>query len=226
MWLYVNIRLALLALPVWADLYSHTSVCLDSRLICHSQMSSGEAAVSLIWLPRPQGHWTQPCHHSPPTSPPIALPSHLYGKSCTTQAWPAQEHFPPLCFYVCVPVIIQASVHMTRIKQCLKGTWLKSYKVPTGWNKCKTTNNSQSVFNNAPVIGVDIQAEAAVKFHGVPSRHAQNKTSQLTMSVLSECYCGPSWSLSPLSQRDVSPTKTPTAHSFSLLDNVAHVGEK
>lgn len=166
MWLYVNIRLALLALLVWADLYSHTSVCLDSRLICHSQMSSGEAAVSLIWLPRPQGQWTQPCHHSPPTSPPIALPSHLYGKSCTTQAWPAQEHFPPLCFYVCVPVIIQASVHMMRIKQCLKGTWLKSYKVPTGWNKCEATNNSQSVFNKAPVIGVDIQAEAAVKFHG------------------------------------------------------------
>lgn len=103
-WVNVSIRLPTLAPPVLANLYSHTSVCLDSRLICHSQMSSSEAAMPLIWLPHPQGLWTQPCHHSPPTSPPIALPSVRHGKSCTSQAWPAQEHFPPLCVCVCVCV--------------------------------------------------------------------------------------------------------------------------
>lgn len=55
MWLHVSIRLPPLALLVLANLYSHTSVCLDSRLICHSQMSSSEAAMPLIWLPHPQG---------------------------------------------------------------------------------------------------------------------------------------------------------------------------
>lgn len=33
--------------------------------------------------------------HIPPSA---AQPSLLHGKSCTTRAWPAQEHFPSWCF--------------------------------------------------------------------------------------------------------------------------------
>ena len=113
-----------LALPVLANLYSHTSVCLDSHLICHSQMSSSEAAMPLIWLPHPQGRWTQPCHHSPPTSPPIVLPSHRHGKSCTTQAWPAQERFPPLCLWLCVCVCV-----------CVGGVIICTHLLVTAWKQ-------------------------------------------------------------------------------------------
>lgn len=142
MWLHVRRNLPPLAHPGIANLYSHTFVCLDSRLICHSHMSSCEAAMPLIWLPHPQGRWTQPCHHSPPTSPPIALPSHRHGKSCTTQAWPAQEHFPLLCLCVCVC----GGDYLSKCADLFVTAWKLAFsdvcetcgekpKVPIGWSK-------------------------------------------------------------------------------------------
>lgn len=91
-------------LLLFADLYPHTFVRLDSCLICYSHMSYSEAAVPLIWLPHPPGV-------SEPSPVTTRLP-HQPLRRCLAismeKAAPpgrdelAQEHFPPLCTRVCV----------------------------------------------------------------------------------------------------------------------------